>query len=83
MEEQVYHLLNGKKTSSDSHLKPGKDPKNPLSYRPIALTSCPLCCQTPLGETDRTSLLPASVPGNRLSRIDTDVLYTDQRATLL
>ncbi|GFU46475.1 putative RNA-directed DNA polymerase from transposon X-element [Trichonephila clavipes] len=23
-------------------LKPGKDPKNPLSYRPIALTSC-LC----------------------------------------
>ncbi|GFW94804.1 RNase H domain-containing protein [Trichonephila clavipes] len=64
-------------------LRPGKIPKNPLSYRPIALTKLPLCCHKHLlgeridhhySECIRQSYSLAS---------STDVLHTDQRATLL
>ncbi|GFV18645.1 RNase H domain-containing protein [Trichonephila clavipes] len=49
-------------------LKPGKYPKNPLSYRPIALTSC-LCVVKHLLGADRTSLLRV-YQAIVLSRID-------------
>ncbi|GFX64859.1 pggt1b [Trichonephila clavipes] len=39
MEEQVYPTQ-WQEAIVIPILKPGKDPKNPLSYRPIALTSC-------------------------------------------
>ncbi|GFU39063.1 RNase H domain-containing protein [Trichonephila clavipes] len=52
-----------------SILKPGKDPKNPLSYRPIALTSCLCVVKHLLGGADRPSLLRV-YQAIVLSRID-------------
>jgi hypothetical protein len=63
-------------------LKPGKDPNEPTSYRPISLTSCMceiierLINRRLLHVIEERRLLPETQYGFRKNRSTTDVLIT-------